>query len=222
MTSEVLTLEYDAGADVYLRIWNDSGQVFDFDDDTFKALSGAVEPYLAMTERADMAGTGRSGYQATVDLATVNKTGTAKRYTVKAYDNGTPADADNPVAEPLGLTVQFGRLGERPVRCELEAALTSTAGSAVRLTAWLEHGGEIVDLSTLDPTASVSIGVREHGAGANLFTVTDGGAGPNASDRFEVTQSTPGFTDDRLYSFLVSITANGVTHTTQHLIPVHG
>lgn len=221
MTSEIFTFEHSASADVYLRLFNSSGQVFDFNDDTFKALASCTTPYVAATERADMGGTGRSGYQATIDLADVNNTGAANRYSVKAYDNATPADTDNPISDELGITVQFGKLGEREIRVAFEAALTTTAGAAIRHIAWLEHGGEQVDLSAVDASATCDIAVREYGAGSDLYTDNSNTLAAG-TDRFETETSSPGFTDDRVYLFTVTITENSIAHTTKHSIPVHG
>lgn len=106
---------------------------------------------------------------------------------------------------------------EGAYRCRVEAAVTSAAGTELRILAWLELGGEVVAL----PSGTCSIVVREHGSGANLFTVTDNA--PNAQGIFELTQSTPGFTDDRLYGFMTTIVDDGaVSHTSYEAFPVIG
>lgn len=102
-------------------------------------------------------------------------------------------------------------------RCRVEAAMTSSAGSEVRMLAWLERNGERVVL----PSGTCSIEVREHGSGSALFTATD--SAPNARGVFELTQSSPGFTNDRLYAATVTIVDDSaVSHVTIEAFPVFG
>lgn len=107
------------------------------------------------------------------------------------------------------------------VVCQLEAAMTSSAGSAVRFVAWLEKGGQFVDLDTVDNSANCTIAVREHGAGSDLFTALTA-TEPDSEGRFELSQSSPGFTDDRLYICTVTIEENGNTWISTHVLPVFG
>lgn len=221
MASETFAFEYTSSANIYFRLFNMAGQVFDFADNTFKALAGATTPYVAATERADMAGTGRSGYTAAVNLTNVNKTGAATRYVLKAYNNVTPADADNPVSGALDITVQFGKLGEREVVAQAQLNVKSTAGSTAQLAVWLEHGGQKVDIDTVDAACTASVVVREHGSGSNLFTKAFVAADLK-NDAFEAEQASPNFTDDREYQVQASVTENGNTHTTHHAFVVIG
>lgn len=156
MTTEIFTSpEYTASATVFFRLFNSSGQAFDFDDNTFKALASCTTPYVAATERADMGGTSKSCYQASINLANVNDTGAIGRYTLKAYEQagGSPADSDAAISGGLALTVQFGELGEREVVAQAEISVKSTAGSTCQVSAWLEWGGEKVGISTNGGTA---------------------------------------------------------------------
>ena len=156
MTTEVFTSpEYTASATVFFRLFNSTGQAFDFDDNTFKALASCTTPYVAATERADMGGTGKSCYQASVNLANVNDTGAIGRYTLRAYEQagGSPADSDAAISGGLALTVQFGELGEREIVAQAEISVKSTAGSTCQVSAWLEWGGEKVGISTNGGTA---------------------------------------------------------------------
>lgn len=221
MTTETFVFEYTAGADIYFRLFNAAGQVFDFSDNTFKALSAATTPYFVATEKADMGGTTQSGYVANIDLADVHNTGAVGRFVLKAYDNDTPADTDDPISDPLPITVQFGELGEGELLCQFELNVKSTEGLAAQLSVWLERNGKKIDIDTVDPSCSCSVTVREHGSGANLFTAA-GVVGDLQNDRFEFEQATPGFTDDRQYDVTVSITENGNTHSTTHSSVVIG
>lgn len=75
MATETFSITYDAGENLFLGIFRLSdGHVFDFDDNTFKALSGADTPYVAAAEQTDPGGTGKSSYVASVDLGDINAT----------------------------------------------------------------------------------------------------------------------------------------------------
>lgn len=220
MATETFSTEYDASANLYLRLFDETGQVFDFNDNTFKALASATTPYAAATERADMAGTGRSGYTVAVNLANVWGAGNPKRLVAKFYDNAAPADADAPVSEPLGLTVQFGQLGEGHLVCHAEVAVKSTAGSTAQLSVWLERNGQTVDIDGADASASATLTLTEHD-GLELFSKSFVAADIN-DDVFEAEQATPSFTDDRIYRAKIEITENGNTWTTHAAIAVIG
>lgn len=215
MTTETFHVEYAAEADVYFRLFNDVGQVLDFSDFTFKALAGATTPYVAATERADMAGTDRSGYTAAIDLGDVNPTGAVERYVLKAYAAAVPAATDNPIAAPLPVTVQFGRLGEGDVVAQAEFSVKSTAGLELQLTAWLECRGEPIDIASVDAVATCQITLREHGSA--VATVTANATAADIIDgRFEFIFETPNLVDDRQYHLKVTINENGNAHVSTH------
>lgn len=149
MSTETFSFEHIAGANLYVRLFDiTDGKVFDFDDNTFKTLASATTPYKTATERADMAGTGRSGYTASINLSNVNDTGEIQRFELKVYNNATPADADNPVGDPLSVTVQFGKAGERDVVAQGELSVKSTLGDTAQITAWLEHAGQKISIQS--------------------------------------------------------------------------
>lgn len=152
MTTEVFTLpEYDASATVYFRLYDSSGNVFDFNDETFKAIGSATTPQVAATERTEMGGTSKSGYQASIDLATVNDTGAVNRYTLKAFlqSGGSPATSDAAITDGwFHITIQFGGLGEKDVVAQGEISVKSTAGSTAQISAWLEFAGKKIGVST--------------------------------------------------------------------------
>lgn len=229
MATITLFVEHTAGADVYFRIFNASGQVLDFADNAFEALSSATTPYVAATERADMAGTGRSGYTAAVDLADVNNSAAAQ-FVIKAYDNGTPADADNPLAPAATnetllpaphIWVEYGELGRGEIVVQAEVNVKSTAGSTAQVAVWLERNGVKLDIDAIDASCTASATLREHGSASNLFALnmTDSDI---QGDRFEAEQSSPAFVDDRQYEIVATITENSNTHTTTHALVVIG
>jgi hypothetical protein len=215
LSTKTVYAQAETGADLYLRVFNEAGLWLDFDDDEFKAWASATTPYLAMTEDALLGGTNRTNYAATIDLATLNETPEPQRFYLQCCDNGTPALADDPVTETIEIVVQAGEVaGSDDLVCMVDGCFTSTAGTEMKLLAWLEKNGQKVTLTT----ASCTVTVREHGAGANLFSVTD--AAPNAAGIFELTQASPGFTDDREYLVTVAITVNTIVYTTTHGLQV--
>lgn len=220
-----LHTESTAGGSLYIRVLgltgSEAGKVLDFSDNTFKALASCTTPYQTATERTAFAGTGRSGYTTDLDLSEVNAEAVERAYLVKWYNNGSPADADTAIAETDVFIVANSREGVRGWTVQCELGVKSTAGSTAQLSVWLEHGGERVDLDGIDATPTMSTLVREHGAGSPLFTAT-GDAGDLTNDVFEVEQSSPGFTDDRLYEVTASITVNGTTYSTTRTIAVIG
>ena len=91
MATERFWFEGTAGTNHYLAVFAlsgaDVGKVFDFSDNTFKALSAPpTTPYISATEYADLGGAD-SGYSADVDLSLLNSTGTAVRFGVSWFTN---------------------------------------------------------------------------------------------------------------------------------------
>lgn len=215
MSTKTVYAQAETGADLYLRVFNEAGEWLDFDDDTFKAWASATTPYLAMTEDALLGGTTRTNYAATIDLATLNATPEPQRFYLQCCDNATPALADDPVTETIEVVVQAGEVaGSDQIVCMVDGCFTSTAGTVMNLLAWLEKNGQKVTLTEGECT----VAVREHGAGSDLFSVTD--AAPNAAGIFELTQNSPGFTDDQEYLVTVTITVDSVVYTTTHGLQV--
>ncbi len=102
--------------------------------------------------------------------------------------------------------------------CRYGAAFTSSAGTEVRISAWLERNGQII--TTYAASASCTVAFRENGSGSDLFTVTDSAV--NAQGIFELTQATPGFTSDRLQIASVAITEGGNVFTSREPAPIFG
>ncbi len=152
MATEPFFFIHSAGADVYFRVFNESGQAFDFDDNTFKALASCTTPYKTATEHTSGGGTGESLYVANINLSDIHDAGNAKRLVVRPYDNASPADADAALAAGDGITVQFGKSGEREVVCQADVCVKSTQGNVAQLACWLEHGGNPINLKTVGGT----------------------------------------------------------------------
>ena len=99
------------------------------------------------------------------------------------------------------------------VHCDL--SVKSTEGLVAQLMVWVTVAGRLVPVASLDASASCSVVVSEHDSGATLFTAA-GVAGDLHSSRFEYEQASPGFTDDRQYSAVASVTLNSQTFSTTH------
>jgi len=220
-THNLVVPKYAASANIYFRLWDASGNVFDFNDTTFKAIGSATTPQVAATERAAPGGTGYSAYVATVDLSTVNKTGTEMMVLFHAYDNGTPAATDVPILEGDSQIVQFSQIGPCEVRVGFEANVKSTAGSFVQFATWLEVNGVKVNIDDIDAAATSSIVVRKHEEASNKFT-TNFTVADLKNDVFEGEEASPNFDNDRQHQFEASITENSNTWTTHHRLPVLG
>jgi len=209
---------------IYFRLFNITGQAFDFNDNTFKTLSTATTPYVTATERTDMDGTNFSHYTATVDLANVNYSAPMEVYW-KAYDNVSPADADVAVSTIGSMWVTFGEITTAKPNLIVFSTVNvkSTAGSTAQVKCWLELDGTKIDLITADAAVSGTVAVREHGSASNLFSkALVVGDIPTGAKVFEAEQTSPGFTDDRAFQVTASIVADGTTYTSDDGILVIG
>lgn len=212
MATKVFSFDYDAGADLYVRIFgrtgSEVGQVYDADDDTFKALGSATTPYLTCTEQTAEDGTDKSSYTVAVDLANINSTLALKDYVIRAYDNATPAATDVAVGTKQEFSVQASRYGEQRIDVDINGCNTSSAGSEVHYLIRLYVNGEFY---ALDNAATGVLTVRVQG-GTDLFN--SGTINPvSGAGYFEYDKTTPNFTDDSLYEHEMVITENSVTVT---------
>lgn len=183
MTTEtIISPQYTESVNIYARIFNAAGLVFDFADNTFKAIGSATTGYVVASELTAMGGTGKSCYSVSVNLANVNNTGAIGRYTLKFYERAgaSPADTDAAISGELSLTVRFGSLGEKEVLAQAEISVKSTEGVACQITAWLEHGGEKIDVGTLGGTVFTA---------AITNTITSAGHGLSDGDVLLLTTS---------------------------------
>ncbi len=144
---------HTAGASVYIRIYDSARLVFDFSDNTFKALASCTTPYKFCTEKADGDGTGYSDYVVDIDLSLLNDLPTIDWFSLKFFVNATPADSDVAVSDPLDLTVQGGEFGEKAVIAQAITNVKSTAGLALQVAAWLELEATTFDVAASGGTA---------------------------------------------------------------------
>ncbi len=208
-----------AGSSRYFRIFDSAGLVFDFNDNTFKAIASATTPYVLATERTAMGGTGKSSFTADVDLANVwNKPGS--QFFLFAYAGGTPADGDAAISPTASESIilpspspwiEFGEFGRGEIIAEVEANVKSTAGTTAQLALWLARNGKKIPIATIDPVATGNITYREHGATSPLLINQNVTNANFVTERFEVEVSNPNFVNDRQYEAVGSITILGTT-----------
>lgn len=148
MATERFTYDGVASLNAYLRIHNTAGLVLDYSDNTFKALGSATTPNATMTEVAAAGGTGFSRYYVDVDLSLLNDTGDRQFFSASVCDNASPAASDVAVSGSVDFAVQFAQMGVAEVVAQGEVNVKSTAGSTAQVTAWLEHGGNSIDVGT--------------------------------------------------------------------------
>lgn len=103
------------------------------------------------------------------------------------------------------------------------ASVQSTAGDDADISVWLEYAGRTVPL---DGSETCSISFREISSDAEAFTVTDvdvfSGKTAVRENKFRLTKNLPGFTDDRQYAVLATVTIAGRTYRTDDIVTILG
>lgn len=226
MATIPIRTNFEASKNVFGVVWNEAGNVLDFNDSTFKSLAAATTPTFALTEQATRGGGQLSGYAATLDLAKLNKTLSAKRFFVALHERagGSPNVSTDRLLVENELVVAAAEEGDVPITVELGGCNTTTQGVAIRYLATVKRNGRRLDVYALDPAATLALSAREHDAGADKFTAaavtvrTDGD--------FEVTVSaTPPATvleGDRGYQHTAVLTVAGETFQTRTFMPNYG
>lgn len=217
---------HTAGAGAALRLFNltgaNAGKAYDFNDNAWETIGAATTPYKSGTESASMAGTGNSGYTCAVNLSLLPSPEVVQRIVPKWYAGATPATTVAVLEELDPFFVRFGMFNPVAVRVGFELNVKSTAGSTAQIGCWLEQDGvRITSLTGIDATPALSVVVREHGSGVNLFTAS-GDESDLIDDHFEIEQASPAFTNDRQYTATCSITLNSTTFTSTHRFVVIG
>ncbi|QDV50862.1 hypothetical protein [Gimesia fumaroli] len=217
MSVEPLVRLDDSGKTIYFVIFNNVGQVFDFNAGVlaFANLGAAVKPYLAATEYPNAGGAGKSQYIASLDLATINNTAAIEHCTLIAFEQagGSPAPAtDTPRSQPNGFSVQFGKEGLNKFRIQCGVSTDTTSGVVLELQAWLESDeGEVVALTS---AATCACQIRQIDAGSDALSITTGDFGNvNSQSIFTHSLSNPALENDRQYRAKFTITQNGVSWT---------
>jgi hypothetical protein len=108
--------------------------------------------------------------------------------------------------------------GSNP-QVRISAAYLTTAGTELRILAWVEQDGQIVALTA---SATINITVYEQGSSVATFVATDGGVPPNNQEVFDITQTNPNLTADRVYYAILAITDGNQTYRGIESFPVFG
>lgn len=210
MATKQLRIEDTAGVNNYFTVWRSSDNlIFDFNDNTFKAIGSATTPYLAATENTNTGGTGRSHYTASLNLALL---GSVDAF-VQAYrrSGGTPAPlTDATIEDPFPIEVRAGSEGgaiggrinavyKRGLN-EFEALFTLTLNGAPISLSGATGTLTVRDALGNDVFAALTGSLIEHDTDAGFY-------------RMKWTQSAPGFTGDRAYDLRAVITLGSVTIT---------
>jgi len=225
MANKTITVSHEASQTVWVAIFNAAGQVWDFTAGTFRALASAANFSLALTADA----TETSYYVGTVDLSTLNATADTVGYTVQAFEQvgGSPDLEDLKLGSESFMVHASTEVLRAPL-IEPMVEVTIDGGGA-EVTAWLEADGVLVDLDTLDASATCDVVVREHSAGAVLFQLDDAdnaafALSANVANHFELTQATgvtSGLDDSSMY-IRVTIVENSNTWSKDYPASVFG
>lgn len=224
MATVTQTAKLAASKTVYLVYIDEDGQLWDFTAEQWRSLATAANYSKAMA--AD--GTQTAWYQTTIDLATINTTGTTKHVTVLYVEQlgGSPAFNTDRVFASEPLPIQFGQKQDKLVAVVADIVVD---GSGVEILAWLEEDGELVDLDTIDSSATCDCELWEHDAGTYVLQVDDAdhadfALSANSTNKFELTKAS-GITsnlDDSAGWLKVTITVNSVAHVKHIPTPIFG
>jgi hypothetical protein len=222
MTVEKLAHQYAAGSDLYVACFNEDGDVFDFDSNTWVAISlPPVDPFLAPTaEETGTGGDGYSDYWWDIDLGLLNATATEMAVRVKVFEQagGSPVLADDAVVGISDVSVVSG--AEVVVADFTECVFTPAyrAGNdTIYFTAQLRVNGQPVTLAGGD-TCTIVVRQINPLAGSNLFTV--GPSAPDANGVFTLSQVNPGLNADTVvYRAIITMVVDGVTYTFHQHFP---
>lgn len=146
MTVETFEFTGAASTNHYLAIFNTDGEVFDWDDETFKALGSATEPYLLATQLAGMGGSAKSGYVAEVDLAILNPTADDAKFYSEWF---TDTALTTRVSETEEFTVTSGAIGTALVSPRLvQAGLAVDEAGTLKIMAHITQDGVAVPIAS--------------------------------------------------------------------------
>lgn len=224
MSSEQLAVHFDESRTLYAAIFNEDGEVFDFDSDTFVALGlPPVDPYWPLEENVGTGGSGFSQYWFAdpLDLARINPSATAMAVRINVFDQagGSEDLAADTVIQVSDLTIKGGELvgsGGAGMQCLFEPIYRPN-DDTMKFTVALELNGEAIEL---DVAASCAIVIRQVNpvTGANLFSVSV--SAPDANGHFTLSKLAPNLSGDTsTYRAIITIVNDGVTYTFTKFFP---
>lgn len=224
MTTIRINAYHDASATVYAVVFRLSdGKVFDWADSTWKLIGAPpTTPNVALTQLVAF-GAGLAEYAANLNLSTINATITPVDISVKFFRQagGSPAPAtDEYLGEIESFSVVAGNrvgigFGTLPVFAVIVVVdTTTTAGDSAHVKVQLcDQRGQLIDLDTLDPSATCAVDVIEDG-GTPQFSLSTSDFGPPTSDGwFEDDYANPGFSGDTGYTAIATVVTGGMTFT---------
>jgi len=197
MATESLILEeYDPGVTVYPFVGNAAGQVYDFDDDTWKAAGSVVDPVPGTVTELALPGNDQSRYSVGLDLALINPSLTLTTYWI-FWRRQLGAAVNLAIDEPIAVNshvIRCSRLNPSLTLHHRPNLMQDQSPEVASFWVWLEADGQKLDINELTPTPGIVIDIRKEGAGSDLFQAT--AASPNAAGEFYVTYNTPGYGED--------------------------
>lgn len=209
MPTKTLRIEHTASANVYFSVWRSSDNlVFDFADNTFKAIASATTPYLTAVENTNTGGAGRSHYTASLNLSLLGSVDAFVQPYLRAGVSPAPL-TDTTLEDPLAIVTRFGDL---PGVIAAEICVTiDRVLDELFVSVTISLDGQALDLNTLATAPTCSILVRQSDPPANAFPALT--ATIDADGRFVATRSTPFAADDADQEFhaVVTITHGGQT-----------
>lgn len=223
MATVPVRTNFEASKNVYGVVWDDAGNVLDFNDSTFKALGAATTPTFVLTEQSTRGGGQLSGYAASLDLAKLNKALVAKRFALALHERagGSPNVSTDRMLAEQELVVAAAEEGDVPITVEVGGCNTTTQGVEIRYLATVKRNGRRLDIYALDPVATLALSAREHGAVDPHITPTAVTVRSDGDFEVTVTATPPAtvLTGDRGYQHKAILTVAGVTFETRTFIP---
>jgi hypothetical protein len=222
MATERITARAISTYTVYAVVFRLSdGKVFDWADSTWKLIGAPpTTPGVAMTGLVTFA-TGFKQFAADLNLSTINATMTPVDVVVRMFvqAGGSPAPAtDTDLGEIQSFTIVGGQrldgtssLPSLMVVVTVDTTTTAGTNSHVKVQV-LDQAGQLVNLDSLDPSATCAVDVQRDGVHSQFALSTSDFGAPNANGWFEADYANPAFTTDSGYTAIATIVTGGVTY----------
>lgn len=197
------------------------GKVFDWNTNVWATLGAAVTPAVAMSSLVSF-GASVSEFAANLNMTTVNNTTTPVDVVVTAFHQagGSPAPAtDTPITQgdPFSIAngdivVTSGPLGTG-FKVEVTVDTTTSAGTNSHVKVQLrDSAGQLINLNTLDPSATCAVAVVRDGNYAQFSLTTGNFGAPNSQGWFEADKINPNYTTDIGYTAIATVVTGGLTY----------
>lgn len=221
MASSRVSIRAATGLTVYAVVFRLSdGKAFDWDDDAFDTLGSVTTPAVSLTGLVTF-GTTQREYAGDIDLETINATSTPVDLAIKIFSQlgGSPAPAtDTYLGEVAPFTCVFGQrlknASSYPAyTVVVTVSTTSTAGTTAHVKVQvLDESNQLLDLNTLDSSATCEVEVIRDGPASQFSLSTSDFGAPKTSGCFEATYNNPNFTADKGYTAIATVVMGGRTY----------